>query len=138
MCKTHADQSSLFSVVSFNVRGLSSKFRRDEVRRDLRRHQIDVCTLQETKLSSDLDTEEGGYRFICPAPECRHHGLRFVVSSASSNQIEKFWTLSDRVAVLAFRTRSPGTANTSTQLGLGTATTTVAIINVYAPTSTKK
>ena len=49
---------------------LKQRYRkRDELRRDLRRHQIDVCTLQETKLSSDLDTEEGGYRFICPAPE---------------------------------------------------------------------
>lgn len=136
--------SSLLSVGSFNVRGLSSDFRRDTLRRDLKRHQIDICTLQETKLSTSVDTEENGYRLICPAPECRHYGLGFAVSSKISKNIQKLWILSDRVAVLTLQinpsncgNRNPKTCNDSNQTSnTSKPSSTLAIINVYAPTST--
>eukprot|EP00117_Sycon_ciliatum_P034259 scpid33864/ scgid26189/ Craniofacial development protein 2; p97 bucentaur protein len=117
-----------FAVGSFNVRGLNSNFRQDALRRDLKSYRIDLCCLQETKLTGSLDTEKDGYRLIALAPQCRHYGLAFVVSSSLSSQIQKYWSLSDRVAVL--------TINLPSRAGNGgTKASTLAIINVYAPTS---
>ena len=117
-----------FAVGSFNVRGLNSNFRQDALRRDLKSYRIDLCCLQETKLTGSLDTEKDVYRLIALAPQCRHYGLAFVVSSSLSSQIQKYWSLSDRVAVL--------TINLPSRAGNGgTKASTLAIINVYAPTS---
>ena len=117
-----------FAVSSFNVRGLNSNFRQDALRHDLKSYRVDLCFLQETKLTGSLDTEKDGYRLIALAPQCRHYGLLFLVSSSLSSQIQKYWSLSDRVAVL--------TINLPSREGNGgTKASTLAIINVYAPTS---
>ena len=123
--KRRKRQRQSFTVGSFNVRGISSNFQRETLRRDLKLYKVDVCTLQETKatVTEAFDEQTSGHRLLCFPPSCRHYGLGFAVSSEWSSSIHRFWALSDRVAVLTLRLKY----NSSSLL---------AIINAYALTST--
>jgi len=107
---------------SFNVRGLSSNLKRENLFKDLASYKVDICSLQETKLANGLETNSSGYRLICPAPESRHYGLGFAVSKGFAPHIQRYWTLSDRVGVL--------TVSLSKK-------TDLAVVNAYGPTSAK-
>ena len=124
LSKQQKRQRQLFTVASFNLRGISSNVQRETLRRDLKVYKVDVCTLQETKVTEAFDQQMSGYRLLCFAPSCRHYGLGFAVSSEWSSSIHRFWALSDRVAVLTLRLKH----NSSSLL---------AIINAYVPTCTK-
>lgn len=115
----------LFTVGSFNVRGLSSQSKRSSLRRDLAAYKIDVCTLQETKIQNGLDEHNEGYRLICLPSECRHYGLGFAISSRLVNNISRFWKISDRVAVLVLSFENNSKKSQ------------IAIVGVYAPTTAR-
>jgi len=112
----------LFTLGSFNVRGLTSGTKRNSLRLDLSSYNVDVCTLQETKISAGLDEHFGGYRIICMPSSSYHYGLGFAVSTRVSSSIYRYWSVSDRVAVLT--------------LSLGQ-NSRMAVINAYAPTAAR-
>jgi len=130
MIKALRHSSVPFRVATLNVRGISSTARQESLRRGLLSYKIDICCLQETKLVRELDECRDGYRLICFPPECRHYGLGFAVSSSLTASIQRFWQVSDRVAVLTLKLfeNSSGSAR-----GRGS----LAIINVYAPASSR-
>ena len=104
---------SNFTIGTFNVRGLSSAIKRDQLSEDLNRLHIDVCCIQETKCPSGFDVISGYYRLI---------GLpsTFAVASYLAGGLLRYWSVSDRLAVI--------------QLTLGSHST-LTIINAYGPTS---
>ena len=55
-----------FTVATLNVRGLSARTKRDTLVHDLLSHEVDVCTLQETKISAGIDKRCNGYRILPP------------------------------------------------------------------------
>jgi len=70
-----------FTIGTFNVRGLSSQSKRQQVVDDARNYNLDVCCLQETK--SPL-------------------GDGFVISRRMRESLSRCWAVSDRVAVAQF------------------------------------
>ena len=111
---------SNFTIGTFNVRGLSSAIKRDQLSEDLNRLHIDVCCIQETKCPSGLDVVSGYYRLIGLPSTSRHYGLAFAVASYLAGGLLRYWSVSDRLAVI--------------QLTLGSHST-LTIINAYGPTS---
>ena len=111
---------SNFTIGTFNVRGLSSAIKRDQLSEDLNRLHIDVCCIQETKCPSGFDVISGYYRLIGLPSTSRHYGLAFAVASYLAGGLLRYWSVSDRLAVI--------------QLTLGTHST-LTIINAYGPTS---
>ena len=111
---------SNFTIGTFNVRGLSSAIKRDQLSEDLNRLHIDVCCIQETKCPSAFDVISGYYRLIGLPSTSRHYGLAFAVASYLAGGLLRYWSVSDRFAVI--------------QLTLGSHST-LTIINAYGPTS---
>ena len=111
-----------FTVASLNVRGISARTKRDTLVHDLSSHEVDVCTLQETKISAGIDERLNGYRILSLPSKCRHYGLGFALCPPLADKVKRFWKLSDRVAIL---TLDAGPRSS------------VAVVNAYAPTATR-
>ena len=111
---------SNFTIGTFNVRGLSSETKRDQLSEDLNSLHIDVCCIQETKCPSGFDVISGYYRLIGLPSTSRHYGLAFAVASYLADGLLRYWSVSDRLAVI--------------QLTLGSHST-LTIINAFGPTS---
>ena len=89
---------------------------------DLSSHGVDVCTLQETKISTGIDERQTGYRILSLPSRCRHYGLGFALCPLLADKVKRSWKLSDRVAVLTLDA-APRSS--------------VAVVNAYAPTATR-
>ena len=111
---------SNFTIGTFNVRGLSSAIKRDQLSEDLNGLHIDVCCIQETKCPSGFDVISGYYRLIGLPSTSRHYGLALALASYLAGGLLRYWSVSDRLAVI--------------QLTLGTHST-LTIIDAYGPTS---
>ena len=111
---------SNFTIGTFNVRGLSSATKRDQLSEDLNKRHIDVCCIQETKCPGGFDAVSGCYRLIGLPSTSRHYGLAFAVASNLEGKLLRYWSVSDRLAVL--------------QLSLG-GHSTLTVINAYGPAS---
>ena len=92
-------KTSTLNIAKFNVQGLSSRLKQETLSQDLVAYKVDICCLQETKLTNGLDDIRNGSRCICPPPICRHYGLGFVVSRSHVEQIHRYRSISDCVAV---------------------------------------
>ena len=111
---------SNFTIGTFNVGGLSSATKRDQLSEDLNKLHIDVCCIQETKCPSGFVVISGYYRLIGLPSTARHYGLAFAVASYLADGLFRYWSLSDRFAII--------------QLSLGSHYT-LTIINAYGPSS---
>ena len=145
-----------FSIATFNVRGLTQEYKQEQLSRDITNYNIDICSIQELKIDNSTDTViNNDNRLICfPTGENKSHGNGFIVAKKWSNQVNRYWKVTDRICVLELLTEksivyNKGTvkyraeAQSSTKIKLtkeNEADHTVIIINVYAPTSniTKK
>ena len=76
----------IFNVGSFNVRGLTKEYKRQQLANDIIKYNIDICCLQETKLQNSLDKNLNKHRIICLPSDSRHYGNGFIVTGKS--QIE--------------------------------------------------
>jgi len=90
----------LSRVATFNVRGLSSKFKKCQLISDLKNYQVGLCCLQETKISEGFDGVIDGHRLICLPTSCRHYGLGFAVDGSVASRIHRYWSVNDRIAVI--------------------------------------
>eukprot|EP00117_Sycon_ciliatum_P036804 scpid32835/ scgid27654/ Craniofacial development protein 2; p97 bucentaur protein len=113
---------SVFSVSSFNVRGLSSNTKKQLLAEDLRCYKIQICSLQETKIQDGYDGVPGDYRIVCLSSTCRHYGNGFAIHHSLLDRVYRIWSESDRVAVLQIRLSK---------------NKLLSLVSVYAPTSTR-
>ena len=91
---------SRFNIGTFNLRGLSSATKRNQLSEDLGRLHIDICCLQETKCPGGFDEHPGNYRLIGLQSQSRHYGLAFAVASHMEDRIVRYWSESDRIALI--------------------------------------
>ena len=103
------------SIGLFNVQGLSLGTKRDQLLSDLSSHQIAVCCLQESKCADGFDEIHGGYRLLGLPSELRHYGLGFAVTNWLAKRVTRFWSVSDRVAVIQFRMSGKSDSHDSDQ-----------------------
>lgn len=106
-------------VSSFNVRGLSSHLKRNQLSEDLKFYDVDICTIQETKCTQDFEAQYGNYHLIILESKCEHYGLGFAIKKDLWEKFKyKVWSVSDRIAVLELKVDKE----------------IISIINVYGPT----
>ena len=67
-----------------------------------------------------FDEIRGGYRLLGLPSESRHYGLGFAVTNWLVKRVTRFWSVSDRVAVIQFRMSGKSV---------------MTVINVYGPTA---
>ena len=45
------------TIASYNIRGLTDKLKKVQLSKDLKFYNDDVCCVQETKITEDIDTK---------------------------------------------------------------------------------
>ena len=104
----------------FNDRGLTSHTRKNILTDDIAARKVTLCCLQETKCANVLQESWHGYKLICLPTKCRHCGLGCAVAEYVADNILRYWSVSDRIAVLQLRISS---------------NTVLTLVNIYAPHS---
>ena len=99
------NQQHKFSLGSFNVRGLTKRYKQEQLTYDMVNYKLDICCLQETKLTNGMDININDHRLICIPTDCRHYGNGFIVSPKWKHNIHKNWKVSDRLAVIQLKLR---------------------------------
>ena len=107
------------NIASFNVRGLVKPEKRLALMQDLASYQIDICCLQETKVSEHSDENINDFRLILLPSKSRHYGLGFAMNKLWADRLLTYESISDRIAIAVFRLSKRSI---------------IKVINVYAPT----
>ena len=94
---------NVLSVGTFNVRGLKENQKKQNLVQDMKKYNIDICCLQETKISTGSDINISDYRLITLPADIQHYGTGFVVADKWINNISKYWKVSERISVIQLR-----------------------------------
>lgn len=94
----------ILKLGTFNVRGLTKQFKQNQLAADLKNYDVDICGMQETKISEKIDKDIGNYRMILLSSESEHYGNGFMIKKELSQNIYSYWKVSDRIGVLQFTT----------------------------------
>ena len=132
---------------SFNVRGITEDTKKEQLVRDIAQYGVDVCALQETKISEAGVHNINENIIITFDSTNKHYGNGFVVSKKWQKYVYKYWRESDRICVLQLA-GSPDTPEVKPQyecklidcrIEINKAAmkpkNIINIINVYTPTS---
>ena len=84
-------------IATFNVCGLSSLSKQQQLARDLQNYRIDFCGVQELKITEPFDKRiSQEYRLVGFGQSAgRHGGIGFVVSNKFEKFISKYKRISD-------------------------------------------
>ena len=96
----------LLSIATWNVQGLSvheGDLKIELLIEQLANANIDICALQETKVTAAEERSIKNSKLILFDSQSRHYGLGFVISPRISRYVVSHERLSDRVAVLDVR-----------------------------------
>lgn len=139
-------RKNIFNTGTFNVRGLTDEFKQEQLVHDVKKYKIDICCLQETKITENRDINIKDYRLITLQSNCRHYGNGFLISPKWKDRIVKYWKVSDRVYVIQLKLKEHEkykVQNNPLKINLRITKTVqqqqqlLTIINVYAPTTAK-
>ena len=139
-------QHTTLRMGTFNLRGINDINKQRCLWRDIAKYKIDLCCLQETKLTEATDENFDNCRFINIGTESRHYGNGFVVSSEWSQNIVRYWKVSDRISVIQLRLKDDNTYTCkciSQREGIWKLKiqrkekNLLSVINVYAPTTSR-
>lgn len=119
---TSKPQKERSKIASFNVRGLVKANKRHQLATDLARRLVDICVLQETKVSELSDELIGEYRLILLPGKCRHYGLGFAINKFWASRLQSYESINDRIAIATFTLSQRSSMK---------------VINVYAPTQAR-
>ena len=115
-------------IGTFNVRGMINSQKQRQLKRDMDKYGVDVCTLQETKIKNGLMKKVYTSNFMSFKSNQKAYGNGFIVSARFVNRIFKSWKVNDRIAVLQLNMDIDiNTTKASPRL--------FNIISVYAPTT---
>lgn len=114
---------------SFNVRGITSATKQEQLIKDFESYKLDILCVQETKIKNGGDwISTHGHRMVLFDTQCRHYGNGFVIRKSLVPSLQKSWKISDRLCAIQIGLN----INNSESQGKVTSLT---IINAYAPTS---
>ena len=86
--KSRCNKQDLFSVATFNVRGLTNHVKQETLSRDIKKYKSDICCLQETKITEHFDkTTPHGNRLTTIPLISKHYGNGFISNKKWKNSI---------------------------------------------------
>ena len=94
-----------FTIESYNIRGLTDKLKKVQLRKDLKFYNVDVCYVQETKITEDIDTNIRDCQLISQKTNQKDYGISNTqkIRTAYAQSMETKWQIID-----------PGNANETT------------------------
>ena len=124
-------QPLMIKIATFNVHGLVSTTKRNDLIKDMSRYGVEICCLQETKVSGETVDEilscdgrdkRDRFRLILIPGDCRHYGQGFIISERLWPNFIDYKKINDRIAKATFRLNKDQT---------------LVLINIYAPTQAR-
>ena len=88
------------TIGSYNIRGLTDKLKKVQLSKDLKFYDVDMCCVQETKITEGIDTNIRNYRFISQKTNQKDYGNGFLIHKTLEQQMNKVWKLNDRISIL--------------------------------------
>ena len=126
--KSKQTRKRIFSIGSFNVRGITGNTKQKQLIRDICKYNVDICCLQETKIKNEIDIKINEKQIITFGTD-KMYGNGFVISKKWIGSIHKYWKVSERICVLQLKTNGEMMPNERKPNHI------ITIINVYGPTS---
>ena len=93
------------TIGSYNIRGLTDKLKKVQLSKDLKFYNVDMCCVQETKITEGIDTNIRNYRFISQKTNQKDYGNGFLIDKTLEQHMYKVWKLQNI---------DPGKANETT------------------------
>ena len=84
----------------------AKEYKQEQLTLDIKKYNVDICCLQETKIKKDEQTEIDGSRIINFNTNVKDYGNGFVITKKWKESIYKYWKVSDRICVLQLKTNS--------------------------------
>ena len=122
LCVQRNMRTTELCVATFNVRGLTCNIKQHQLAEDLKKYNIDIACIQETKIQNGVDINVGDCRLITFETQNKYYGLGFAINKQWCDSIHRTWKVNDRISVLQL---------------ISTDRKIITIVNVYGPTSTK-
>ena len=88
------------TIASYNIRGLTDKLKKVQLTKDLKFYNVDVCCVQETKITEGIDINIRDYRLICQKTNQKDYGNGFLIHTRLEQHVNKVWKLNDRISIL--------------------------------------
>ena len=88
------------TIGSYNIRGLTDKLKKVQLSKDLKFYDVDMCCVQETKITEGIDTNIRNYRFTSQKTNQKDYGNGFLIHKTLEQQMNKVWKLNDRISIL--------------------------------------
>ena len=95
---------------------MTKELKKEQLAVDLEKYKVDICGLQETKIKKGVDENVGNYRLISIQSNSEHYGNGFMISKEMSQNIYKYWKVSDRISVLQITTDEEYTSYTAKKI----------------------
>ena len=64
-----------FTIGSYNIRGLTDKLKKVQLSKDLKFYNVDVCCVQETKITEDIDTNIRDCQLVSQKTNQKYYGI---------------------------------------------------------------
>ena len=77
------------TIASYNVRGLTDKLKKAQLSKDLKFYDVDVCCVQETKITEGIETNIRNYRLISQKTNRMDYGNGFLIHKTLEQQMNK-------------------------------------------------
>ena len=85
------------TIGSYNIRGLTDKLKKVQLSKDLKFYKVDVCCVQETKITEDIDTNIRDCQLISQKTNQKYYGISNTqkIRTAYTQSMETKWQIID-------------------------------------------
>ena len=80
MDKKNVNNFKNFNIATFNVRGKAKDYKKEQLGRDMKNYNVDVCCLQETKLAQGINKDVKDHKIIAFGLNQIEYGNGFVIN----------------------------------------------------------
>ena len=77
------------TIASYNIWGLTDKLKKVQLSKDLKFYNVDVCCVQETKITEDINTNIHDYQLICQKTDQKDYWNGFLIHTRLEQHIHK-------------------------------------------------
>ena len=110
--RSWCNKEELFSLINFNVRGLTNRIKQKALSTDIDKYKIGICSSEETKTREHFDKSTTHGKILITIPSnSQHNGNGFILNKKWKNSIHAYWKIFDRLCVLQLKTNKSKNEN---------------------------
>ena len=88
------------TIASYNIWGLTDKLKKVQLSKDLKFYNVNVCCVQETKITEDINTNIHDHQLICQKTNQKDYRNGFLKHTRLEQHIHKVWKINNIILIL--------------------------------------